>query len=222
MALAGALGNPMKTKTRKRFNVHDARSALRQLRRKLPAKATLRDLMRGMNVELEHRNVTHGDPLLTAKIALAHLRERADYYDLLSKAERAPRTRNPARASRAKKPQNTTTAAVGFRWDRAAAARLDEFMSRLDGVREAFAAAPMIRVPPDMELWATQERLGVDTLAFFVAGGKVPPGARDFAEPQLISFDGALFVWNGHHRLAAAKHRGDVISARWLDAFDLV
>ena len=49
-----------------------------------------------MTSELEHRDVTRGDPLLSAKIALAHLRERPDYYDLLAKLERSPRTRaNP-------------------------------------------------------------------------------------------------------------------------------
>lgn len=37
----------------------------------------------GMNVETEHDDVTHGDPLLTGKIALAHLREVPDYYDKL-------------------------------------------------------------------------------------------------------------------------------------------
>ena len=48
---------------------------------------------RGMNVELEHgrrdpqTDVTHDDPLLTGKIALAHLRELPDYYTRLSAME---------------------------------------------------------------------------------------------------------------------------------------
>lgn len=48
---------------------------------------------RGMNVELEHgtvnseTNVTNDDPLMTGKIALAHLNEIADYYDRLEKME---------------------------------------------------------------------------------------------------------------------------------------
>lgn len=48
---------------------------------------------RGMNVELEHgqrdpsTNVTNDDPLVTGKIALAHLKEFADYYDRLDKME---------------------------------------------------------------------------------------------------------------------------------------
>ena len=81
---------------RKRFTVRDARSALARLRRRLPRKATLRDLARGMSAELEHRDVTGSDALLSAKIALAHLKERPDYYDLLARLEKSPRTRaNP-------------------------------------------------------------------------------------------------------------------------------
>ena len=47
----------------------------------------------GMDVELEHgtvdpkTNVTDDDPLITGKIALAHLNEFADYYDRLSEME---------------------------------------------------------------------------------------------------------------------------------------
>ena len=49
---------------------------------------------RGMDVELEHgsrdpeTDVTQDDPLLTGKIALAHLNEFPDYYDRLEKMER--------------------------------------------------------------------------------------------------------------------------------------
>jgi hypothetical protein len=48
---------------------------------------------RGMVVELEHgsrdprTNVTDDDPILTGKIALAHLRELPDYYDRLEAME---------------------------------------------------------------------------------------------------------------------------------------
>ena len=48
---------------------------------------------RGMEVELEHgkrdplTNVTNDDPLLTGKIALAHLNEFPDYYDRLEEME---------------------------------------------------------------------------------------------------------------------------------------
>jgi hypothetical protein len=50
---------------------------------------------RGLDVELEHglispqTNVTNDDPLLTGKIALAHLNEFADYYDRLEAMEKA-------------------------------------------------------------------------------------------------------------------------------------
>ncbi len=48
---------------------------------------------KGMDVELEHglidsdTNVTNDDPLITGKIALAHLNEFSDYYDQLEKME---------------------------------------------------------------------------------------------------------------------------------------
>jgi len=54
----------------------------------------LEEVRRGMDVELEHGtrfpdlNVTGDDPVLTAKIALAHLREYPDYYDRLATMER--------------------------------------------------------------------------------------------------------------------------------------
>jgi Protein of unknown function (DUF5661) len=50
-------------------------------------------LRMGMDVELEHglhdpaTNVTDDDPLVTGKIALAHLNEFADYYTRLAKME---------------------------------------------------------------------------------------------------------------------------------------
>ena len=48
---------------------------------------------RGMEVELEHgtrdplTNVTNDDPMVTGKIAWAHLREFPDYYDRLDAME---------------------------------------------------------------------------------------------------------------------------------------
>jgi hypothetical protein len=48
----------------------------------------------GLEVELEHglidplTNVTNDDPVLTGKIALAHLNEFPDYYDRLAKMEK--------------------------------------------------------------------------------------------------------------------------------------
>jgi len=49
---------------------------------------------RGMDVELEHgtidphTNVTNDDPLMTGKIALAHLNEFRDYYTRLDRLEK--------------------------------------------------------------------------------------------------------------------------------------
>ncbi|MCL4176644.1 MAG: hypothetical protein KJ072_02715 [Verrucomicrobia bacterium] len=52
----------------------------------------------GLGVELEHgtadqkANVTNDDPLLTGKIALAHLTEFPDYYTRLAKMEAEAKT----------------------------------------------------------------------------------------------------------------------------------
>ncbi|MDA2980099.1 MAG: hypothetical protein O3B42_10135 [Actinomycetota bacterium] len=54
---------------------------------------TAEDVAKGMNVELEHGtqfpdlDVTGNDPVVTVKIALAHLREFPDYYDRLAVME---------------------------------------------------------------------------------------------------------------------------------------
>jgi hypothetical protein len=48
----------------------------------------------GLDVELEHglispsTNVTNDDPIMTGKIALAHMNEFADYYERLEKMEK--------------------------------------------------------------------------------------------------------------------------------------
>lgn len=48
----------------------------------------------GMDVEFEHgqhdpqTDVTHDDPVLTGKIALAHMKEFPDYYERLEKMEK--------------------------------------------------------------------------------------------------------------------------------------
>lgn len=46
---------------------------------------SLKEFTMGVNEELEHRDVTHGDLLLTGKIAKAHLDELPDYYSRLKK-----------------------------------------------------------------------------------------------------------------------------------------
>ncbi|HEX6286650.1 MAG TPA: DUF5661 family protein [Acidimicrobiia bacterium] len=54
----------------------------------------LKDVRDGMNVELEHGtrfpdlDVSGDDPVITVKIALAHLREFPDYYERLAVMER--------------------------------------------------------------------------------------------------------------------------------------
>jgi hypothetical protein len=56
-------------------------------------KVNLEEFRRGLAVELEHgdhdpeTDVTGGDPLLTGKIAWAHLKEYPDYYTRLAKME---------------------------------------------------------------------------------------------------------------------------------------
>lgn len=58
------------------------------------SKFDLEQFKMGMDVELEHglispsTNVTNDDPLMTGKIALAHLNEFADYYTRLEKMEK--------------------------------------------------------------------------------------------------------------------------------------
>ncbi len=53
----------------------------------------LDQFFKGINVELEHglkdpqTNITNDDPIMTGKIALAHLKELPDYYDRLDKIE---------------------------------------------------------------------------------------------------------------------------------------
>jgi hypothetical protein len=55
----------------------------------------------GMDVELEHglhdllTNVTDSDPVVTGKIALAHLNEFPDYYTRLAKMEADAEAGNP-------------------------------------------------------------------------------------------------------------------------------
>ncbi|QQS19460.1 hypothetical protein IPL85_04225 [Candidatus Saccharibacteria bacterium] len=56
-------------------------------------KYDLDEFRKGLAVELEHgsndpgTNVTNGDPIITGKIAWAHLKEIPDYYTRLKKME---------------------------------------------------------------------------------------------------------------------------------------
>ena len=55
----------------------------------------------GMDVEFEHgahdpqTDVTHDDPIVTGKIALAHMKEFPDYYERLERMERRPSATGP-------------------------------------------------------------------------------------------------------------------------------
>lgn len=48
----------------------------------------LKQWVTGLNIELEHRDITHENLLLTAEIAIAHLEEYPDYYKRLVKLEK--------------------------------------------------------------------------------------------------------------------------------------
>ena len=58
-------------------------------------KFDIKQFIVGMNVEAEHgkndleTNVTNNDPIITGKIAWAHLKELSDYYDRLVLMEKA-------------------------------------------------------------------------------------------------------------------------------------
>jgi len=55
---------------------------------------SLNSFLQGMNIELEHgscdseTNVSNDNPIVTWKIALAHLKEFGDYYERLEKMEK--------------------------------------------------------------------------------------------------------------------------------------
>jgi hypothetical protein len=78
--------------SKKRFTTQEAK----QIGDKLGIKWTKWDVEQfrmGLDVELEHgtvdphTNVTDDDPIMTGKIALAHLNEIADYYTRLHEME---------------------------------------------------------------------------------------------------------------------------------------
>lgn len=78
----------------KRFSAEDARRIGEEIGVDWgSAPFDVEQLWMGMDVELEHgfhdpvTNVTDDDPLVTGKIALAHLNEFADYYTRLAKME---------------------------------------------------------------------------------------------------------------------------------------
>ena len=77
------------------FTAEDAKKALERAGIDISDEAYgLDEVAAGMNVELEHGkqfpdlDVTGDDPVVTVKIALAHLREFPDYYERLEVMER--------------------------------------------------------------------------------------------------------------------------------------
>lgn len=69
------------------IDLKEAVKLINQLNIKLD-KFSIYDFIVGYNIELEHgtinpnTNVTDNDPIITSKIALAHLEEFPDYYNL--------------------------------------------------------------------------------------------------------------------------------------------
>jgi len=49
---------------------------------------SIKEFRMGLNVEMEHADVTKWDPIKTGQIALAHLEELPDYYTRLRKMEK--------------------------------------------------------------------------------------------------------------------------------------
>jgi hypothetical protein len=60
------------------FSLEDAKGVAG----KLKYRGALKEFVMGLNVELEHVDVTKGDLFLTGKIVLAHLKESSHYYSV--------------------------------------------------------------------------------------------------------------------------------------------
>lgn len=79
----------------KRITVSDAKKFMKNMGLDInDYKFNFNDLVKGMNVELEHgkgnslTNVSDDNIMITGKIALAHLLEGYNYYDLLDIMEK--------------------------------------------------------------------------------------------------------------------------------------
>jgi uncharacterized protein DUF5661 len=82
------------TSSRRRFTVEQARAVAAEIGLDLAEVPFDAEQLRiGMEIELEHgrrdprTDVTHDDPIVTGKIAWAHLQELPDYYDRLERME---------------------------------------------------------------------------------------------------------------------------------------
>lgn len=79
---------------KKSFTIEEAKKIAKELKIDFSKeKFDIEQFRMGLDVELEHgsrfpnANVTYDDPILTGKIALAHLMEFPDYYTRLKKLE---------------------------------------------------------------------------------------------------------------------------------------
>ena len=84
--------NSVETMTKKRFSAEEAKKIGEALHIDW-SRFDVEQFRMGLDVELEHghvdpdTNVTNDDPIMTGKIALAHLNEFPDYYTRLDKLE---------------------------------------------------------------------------------------------------------------------------------------
>lgn len=76
------------------FSLEEAQAIATELKLNFAElRCDLNEFYMGLNVELEHglvdpeTNVTNDDPIMTGKIALAHIKEFPDYYQRLAKLE---------------------------------------------------------------------------------------------------------------------------------------
>jgi hypothetical protein len=82
----------LKQDFKRKFTIEEASDIGNQMGLWKSGKYDLKEFWMGLNVELEHGtsgnwNVTNNDPIMTAKIALAHMDELPDYYKRLEKME---------------------------------------------------------------------------------------------------------------------------------------
>lgn len=68
------------------INANDAKDLIEKCGED-PAQFNLDQFVQGYKTEREHADLTNGDPVMTAKIVIAHLKEKADYYAKLAKVE---------------------------------------------------------------------------------------------------------------------------------------
>lgn len=94
MNLKSKLKNKSNKKVKTSFTMEEAITIAKKLNIDFTKeKFTIEQFKQGLNVELEHgskskkTDVTGDNPIITGKIALAHLNEIPDYYERLKKLE---------------------------------------------------------------------------------------------------------------------------------------